>query len=163
MFFGTHIAKIDAKKRASVPAAFRNHILGGSPEIKGVAAFPSLKAGDPAYMACSPDYLTTLDERIREADLDPDEADAIASAIFPYVEILPFDDGGRVVLSQALRDHIGADKDVAFVGKGAQRFEIWNPETHTERATPQRASIGASALSVLFDRKPRDPKSGGER
>lgn len=161
MFFGTHIAKIDAKKRASVPAAFRNHILGGAPEFKGVAVFPSLKADDPAYMACSPEYLTTLDARIREADLDPDEADAIASAIFPYVEMLPFDDGGRVGLSQTLRDHIGADSEVAFVGKGLQRFEIWEPAAFKERSGPQRAAMGPSALSVLFDRRPRQPQRNG--
>jgi|GEM_PF-796547 len=159
MFFGTHIAKVDAKKRASVPAAFRNHILGGALDFKGVAVFPSLKTDDPAYMACSPEYLTTLDARIREADLDPDEADAIANAIFPYVELLPFDDGGRVVLSQTLRDHIGIDKEVAFVGKGLQRFEIWEPAAFHAAAAPQRAAMGASALSVLFDRRPR---TGGD-
>lgn len=158
MFFGTHISKIDAKKRASVPAAFRNHILAGAPDFKGVAVFPSLKSEDPAYMACSPEYLATLDERIREADLAPEEADAIASAIFPYVEMLPFDDGGRVVLSQELRDYVGADGQAAFVGKGMQRFEIWSPETYKAHAEPQRAAIGPSALSVLFDRRPR---SGG--
>lgn len=155
VFFGTHISKVDAKKRASVPAAFRNHILAGAPEFKGVAVFPSLKPEDPAYMACSPEYLATLDERISEADLAPEEADAIASAIFPYVEMLPFDDGGRVVLSKELRAHIGAEATVAFVGKGAQRFEIWAPDTYKHQAEPRRAAIGPSALSVLFDRRAR--------
>ena len=161
MFFGTHIAKIDAKKRASVPAAFRNHVLGHAPEFKGIAVFPSLKPEDPAYMACSPDYLTTLDDRIREADLDPDEADAIAGAIFPYVEMLAFDDGGRIGLSQALREHIGAASEVAFVGKGRQRFEIWEPKAYAARAEPQRAAMGPSALSILLDRRPRPPGAEG--
>ena len=66
MFFGTHTVKVDAKNRASVPAPFRNHILGGSPNFKGGAVFPSLNAGDPAYMGFSPDHLDTLDARIRE-------------------------------------------------------------------------------------------------
>lgn len=162
VFFGTHKAKIDAKKRASVPAAFRNHVLGGAPDFKGVAVFPSLKPEDPAYMACSPEYLTTLDDRIREADLDPDEADAIASAIFPYVEMLAFDDGGRIGLSQMLRDHLGASAEVVFVGKGRQLFEIWEPETFKAHAEPQRAAMGPSALSILFDRRPRTgPGSNG--
>lgn len=154
MFLGTHASKIDAKNRASVPAAFRNHILAGSPEFKGVAVFPSLKAEDPAYMACSSEYLTTLDARIREADLDPLEAERIAGAIFPSVELLPFDDGGRVVLSKTLRERIGVEKEIAFVGKGAQRFELWEPAAYAARAEPERAAIGASALSVLFDRRP---------
>ena len=156
MFFGTHIAKIDAKKRASVPAPFRNHVLAGGPDVKGIAVFPSLKLDDPAYMACSPEYLTTLDDRIREADLDPDAADAIASAIFPYVEMLAFDDGGRIGLSQNLRTHLGVEAEIAFVGKGRQMFEIWEPKAFETRATPQRAAIGASALSILFDRRPRN-------
>lgn len=162
MFFGTHISKIDAKKRASVPAAFRNHILAGSPDVKGIAVFPSLKAGDPAYMACSPEYLLTLDERIQEADLDPEEADRIASGVFSYMEMLPFDDGGRVVLSERLRQHIGVEKEVAFVGKGSQRFEIWGPDTHEAMSMPQREAVGPNALSILFKRKPRLGDGGGD-
>lgn len=156
MFFGTHIAKIDAKNRTSVPASFRNHVLAGGPDVKGIAVFPSLKLDDPAYMACSPEYLTTLDDRIREADLDPDEADAIAGAIFPYVEMLAFDDGGRIGLSQNLKTHIQAGKEIAFVGKGRHMFEIWEPEAFKVQATPQRAAMGASALSILFNRRPRN-------
>jgi MraZ protein len=152
MFFGTHTSKVDAKKRASVPAAFRNHILARSPDFKGVAVFPSLKADDPAYIGCNPDYLTTLDERIRKGDFDPDVADQIAGAIFPYVEMLAFDDGGRVVLSKEIRAHIGIEAEVAFVGKGAQTFEIWNPAVHAPRAAAQRAAVGPSALSIMFDR-----------
>ncbi len=153
MFFGTHIAKIDSKNRASVPAAFRNHILESGPAFKGVAVFPSLKAEDPAYIGCNPDYLSTLDRRIREGDFDPEVADAIADAVFPYVEMLNFDDGGRVVLSKDLRAHVGLDGgEVAFVGKGVQTFEIWSPAVRGPRAKASREKAGAGALAIMFDR-----------
>jgi len=160
MFFGTHIGKIDGKNRVSVPASFRNHIIAGAPDFKGVAVFPSLKPEDPAYIGCSAAYLTILDERIHEGDFDPDEADAIANAIFPYVELLNFDDGGRVVFSKALRAHVGLEAEAAFVGKGRHTFEIWRPDEHERRAAPQRAAMGANALSVMFDRGRRRQEGG---
>ena len=153
MFYGTHIVNIDAKNRVSVPALFRNHILAGAPEFTGIAVFPSLKAGDSAYMACNPNYLTTLDARIREADIDPDEADAIAAAIFPFVEMLAFDNAGRVSLSSALKTRLGLTKQIAFVGMGGDRFELWHPETHEAQAAPEGVARGSNAMSVLFDRK----------
>ena len=161
MFLGTHIGKVDGKNRVSVPALFRNHILATAPDFKGIAAFPSLKPEDPAYIGCSPDYLITLDERIRDGDFDPDEADAIAGAIFPYVEMLAFDDGGRVVLSKAMREHIGVEAEAAFIGKGMQTFEIWNPAVYRTQAAPERAAIRPNALSIMFNRRP--PRSEDKR
>jgi division/cell wall cluster transcriptional repressor MraZ len=158
VFYGTHIVNIDAKSRVSVPALFRNHILAGAPEFNGISVFPSLKAGDSAYMACNPNYLTTLDTRIREADIDPDEADAIAAAIFPFVEMLAFDNAGRISISQTLKARLGVDKQIAFVGMGSDRFELWHPQTHEAQVAPEGVARGSNAMSVLFDRKAK-PKA----
>ncbi len=159
MFLGTHTSKVDGKNRASVPASFRSHILAAAPDFKGVAVFPSLKKSDPAYIGCDASYLTILDRRIREGDFDPDEADAMARAIFSDAEMLPFDDGGRVVLSKELRGYVGIETEALFIGKGLQTFEVWSPEAYAARPAPTGKDFGANALSIMFNRGGRT--SGG--
>jgi len=143
VFVSTATNGIDAKGRVSVPAGFRSNVAGGP--FDGIYVWPSfdgpwLEGGGQALMD---DYLDMIEA------MDPyDEArQALEQSIFGEARTLSFDANGRITLPKDLAEHAALDSKVTFVGLG-RRFEIWNPERHTKRATTARAFAQENKLKL---------------
>lgn len=132
--------RLDAKGRVSVPASFRAVLVRDG--FDGLYCFPSphLEAVD----AGGNELIAEIQKRLDSyRTLTPDH-DSVSTALFGISEILKIDGDGRVVLSQAIREHAGIGDQVTFVGQGF-KFQIWEPE----RFKAHRAEAMKRALAVL--------------
>ena len=81
------------------------------------------------------DFVTEVDKASEAAIIETlttayppysDERDAFELALYGTSETLKIDGEGRVILSDALKDHAGITEAIAFVGLG-HKFQIWEP------------------------------------
>jgi MraZ protein len=143
VFIGTFENKVDRKGRVSVPAQFRQTLVGQS--FPGIVVFRSYRAA--AVEACGIDFMERLNDSIAAMDLFSDAHDDLAATIFADSMQLPFDGEGRIILPPRLAEHAGITDRAAFVGKGPI-FQIWEPdalesykEAARERARDQRLTL----------------------
>ena len=114
VFIGTYEHIVDSKGRVIIPAKFREE-LG--------EVFYATKGKDKTVMIISKETWEKLEADI---SLKPSATVVKLKRFFfsSAVELIP-DKQGRVLLSQALRDYAGLEKDVVINGAGSQ-VEIWN-------------------------------------
>ncbi|WP_417513925.1 division/cell wall cluster transcriptional repressor MraZ [Minwuia sp.] len=124
IFLGTHVRKIDRNGRVSIPSKFR--VLLESQGSSDVHVFPS-RHDDDVLVGCGDDHLLKLQERLSPQDPTSEAYDAITYSIFGDVETFSIDGDGRIVLPPALREIMGVDKEIAFVGRGEQ-FSLMRPD-----------------------------------
>ena len=75
-----------------------------------------------------------------------EDADAMSMSVLTDARQIPVDDAGRIVLSKDLRDQLGLDGEVRFVGRGSS-FEIWEPasrDRHEAAIQPRSREISRS-------------------
>ena len=124
-FVGRAEAKLDAKGRVSVPADLRR-ALGDGP----LYALASLT--DPVIECGGDDLIGLLLEVIASLDVYDEDRWAMEEAVTEETQRLAFDDGGRVILPAALREHAGLSGQVGFAGRG-QKFLMAAPGWLAER------------------------------
>jgi MraZ protein len=154
-FVSTYHNRIDAKGRVSVPAPFRAVIAQGG--FDGVFCHPSLDAS--AIDAGGRPMVETISGLLEGLDPYSDERDQLSTALFGLSEILKLDQDGRVVLTEALRDHAGLSDQAVFVGLG-DKFQIWNPENFTAHLARAREKVREHRKLLANGGRPR--AAGGE-
>lgn len=124
-FRGRFTNKIDAKGRVSVPAKFR--AITTAQGMAGVLVFPSLSGS--MLEGCGPSFSSVIDSILDQLDPFSKERDALASALIGDSAELMFDNDGRVVIPEELRDFAGIKEEATFVGMGP-KFQIWEPRAY---------------------------------
>ncbi|MEO1000632.1 MAG: cell division/cell wall cluster transcriptional repressor MraZ [Pseudomonadota bacterium] len=124
---------MDAKGRVSVPAPFRKVLLAEDPDC-GPDAPPSLilvtgRKGRGCLEGFSIEGAARLDAIVDSLPPFSNEQDALARKLIAQSRELQLDPAGRIMLSRELRDLIGADAEVTFVGM-SNRFQIWEPAAY---------------------------------
>ncbi|SMF70991.1 MraZ protein [Tistlia consotensis] len=142
-FLGTHINKIDAKGRVSVPAAFRQVLAEDA--FKGVVCFPSYKVD--AIEGCAMAFMTELVSSVDDYELFSDEQQALSDVIFGTSSELAWDANGRIQLPPDLLEMAGIADTAAFVGMG-KTFRIWQPEALARNQAERRAQARDKGLSL---------------
>ena len=137
-FVGTHLNRLDAKGRVSIPAAFRTALRAG------------LDAEEPTTLMLRPSHkfdcvecwpLAKFEKLARSLDgLDPlsDEYDDRSTVIFGDTNSVDLDKEGRIVLTPILAAYARLKDKVAFMGMG-DTFHIWEPEALERRRADARA------------------------
>jgi len=144
-FLGTHEFKLDAKGRVSIPGAFRTALAkAGTDEI---ILRPSHLG--PFVEGWPPAVFEAICENLQNYDTFSEQGDDLATVLFAQAHLTRHDSEGRLVLPDALRQHIGVEVGalVSFVGKG-RKFEIWDvargakdTETAMNRAREARLTL----------------------
>jgi MraZ protein len=135
-FLSNAINNVDKKGRVSIPATFRTLL-----ETRKETQLYTLQSIDmPTIDAGGTDLLVTYENRM--ADLDPltSEYDDLSFYYHGDSAWMKIDRDGRIVLTDALRDHTGITDRVAFVGRGSF-FQMWEPEKFTAYRREARARI----------------------
>jgi len=134
------VNKLDAKRRVSVPASFRQILA--KQDLQG---FYFVKSDtQPAIQGFGRPVLEQYQARHSSDDpLHSDEYDAETQYIFGETGLLEFDDQGRVTLTQELIEFAGLSERVLFVGLD-KKFEIWDPERF-ERVREERIAKARAA------------------
>lgn len=146
LFLSTFEKNIDKKGRVSVPVTFRGALAGQN--FSGIIAYPSFV--NSCIEACSMDRIEKIHERIETLDPFSEERDAFATAILGGSVQLPFDNEGRVALTEELMRKANIDGNCIFVGKGAT-FEIWEPKAFAEHETQSRNLAKERRLALRAD------------
>ena len=126
-YLGFALNAVDAKLRVSVPPSFREIVAARSAERE-------LIVGPSEYDDCLIAYDPTHAERLRAeietryaGDYSRERAQALRRT-FGNTTRLKIDDAHRITLTASLRDLLGLDGLVYFMGAG-EYFEIWKPQT----------------------------------
>src|ERR1700677_625792 len=121
-FVSHHALRLDAKGRVSVPASFRAVLARDG--FDGLYCYPTfdrpaLDAGGNALLA----EIETL-----TAGFSPfsEQREQLSLALYGSSETLKIDGEGRVVLTDAHKNHAGISEAAVFVGLG-HKFRIWEP------------------------------------
>ncbi len=151
-FLSFAINNVDKKGRVSIPATFRTLL-----EKRKETQLYTLQSIDmPTIDAGGTDLLIAYEKRM--ADLDPltSEYDDLSFYYHGDSAWMKIDGDGRIVLSDALREHTGITDQVAFVGRGAF-FQMWEPEKFATYRREARARILQLKQSLI--QKPSDQGS----
>lgn len=144
-FLSTATNRVDAKRRVSLPAAFRD-LLEGEP-ARAVYCFPSLD--HPAIEGITPTRMDQLVDLVDELGPYSEEGQALAKGVLARAHKLDVDDDGRVLLPESLMAHAGIADRATFVGLG-RRFEIWSPEAHAAQDIDKPMAKEALSRLRLF-------------
>jgi MraZ protein len=148
-FLGTHLNKLDAKGRVSVPAPFRAALKEQSAGGTGVGAPLILR---PSHqLPC----IEVWPERAFEALANPmgaydqfsaDQQD-LATALYAEAHSMETDKEGRIVLPSNLKDHAGLGENIVFLGMG-KIFQIWEPAAAERRLAEARERVRERQLTL---------------
>ena len=122
MFIGNFIHQIDGKGRIRVPAKFRADIGNGYTILKGdngCLKFYSEKETENLY------------EKLNKVPATNKAGMKAVRMIMSSAFIPEEDSQGRFVLPSEFRKHIGAEKQIIFIGLG-NNFELWSLEKWQE-------------------------------
>src|SRR6266542_1389760 len=104
--------RLDAKGRVSIPASYRAVLARDG--FDGLYCYPALD--QPAVDAGGNALLAEIEALIASYPPYSDERDAFTLSLYGTSETLKIDGEGRVILSDALKDHAGITEAIAFVG-----------------------------------------------
>jgi transcriptional regulator MraZ len=129
-FVSSVTLRLDSKGRVSIPAAFRSVLARDG--FEGLYCYPALDL--PAIDAGGNALMSEIEALIAHYAPFSEARERFALALYGTSETLKIDGEGRVVLSQALKQHAHIADAVAFVGLG-HKFQIWEPgRFHSELA-----------------------------
>ncbi|MDR1678174.1 MAG: division/cell wall cluster transcriptional repressor MraZ [Prevotellaceae bacterium] len=129
-FFGKIEARLDAKGRVFVPAAFRR--------LLGVGEHLSVVLRKDFYEDCLVIYPKTSWEALLadvRSKLNPykREHNALLRNLVAEAEELELDSQGRMLLQKRFLQHIGSESDVIFVGE-IDKITLWAKTKHEKNA-----------------------------
>lgn len=139
-FVGSHLNRLDAKGRVSVPASFRTVLKKIAGETDGPVTMilrPSHTQGCIEGWPLS--RFEKLSEKLEGYDVFSDEYNALSKAIYSNAYEVESDREGRILLSEKMLKHAGISEGVLFMGMGAT-FEIWEPEAGGESEIAARST-----------------------
>ena len=135
-FLSNYINNVDKKGRVSIPAPFRALL-----EKRKETQLYTLQSIDmPTVDAGGTDLLIAYEERMAELDPLTGAYDDLSFYYHGDSAWMKIDRDGRIVLTDALREHTGITDQVAFVGRGTF-FQMWEPKQFAEYRREARARI----------------------
>lgn len=149
-FVSKYTLRLDAKGRVSIPASFRQVLARDG--FEDLYCYPTLER--PALDAGGNALLAEIEGLLRRFAPYSDDQDLFAAALYGRSEILKIDGEGRVILSEALKQHASITDAVTFVGLG-HKFQIWEPERYrvqqeeaSEKLRALRQSLGSQSAAA---------------
>ncbi len=138
--------RLDAQKRVAFPSEWRP---ADAKTLFTLVLWPHKGAGrNHAYVyGLSQRRFQELLAKLEKAGMGDARAGALRRAIFGNSATMPLDPSGRLVLPVRMADAIGLQKEVLYVGTGAD-FEIWDPGLY-EKCTQAEAELAADAYTQL--------------
>lgn len=135
-FVSNFTKKVDAKGRVSVPPSFRAILQRSGDE----QIYTQLSLESSSVIAGGQSLLAELEARIGQIDPFSTEYDDWAAHFYSGSDYLKIDGDGRIVLTDAIREHTGIADDVLFAGRGTS-FQLWQPDAFNAYISDVRTRI----------------------
>lgn len=127
MLRGNFSAKIDAKGRLKIPAAFRSHIE----EAHGAALFVTSLSGESVLIYPMPVWIGIEEKLARVPSTHPARKKYLDRVNF-FGQPAEVDRQGRVSVHPRLREAAGMAGEVAVIGQ-QDHLAVWNNERFVQR------------------------------
>ena len=137
---------LDTKGRVSIPAPFRAVLARDG--FEGLYCYPAL--GQAAIDAGGNALIAEIDTLIARFPPYSEQREQFTAALYGTSETFKVDSEGRVMLSEALKEHASIRDAATFVGLG-HKFQLWEPQRFRARLT--EASRSARALRARLGSK----------
>jgi len=138
-FVSTYTNRIDAKGRVSIPAQYRAVMAVDG--FDGLYCCPTLDR--QAVDAGGNRLREQIGSSLENFEPFSEDHEYLSTTLIGESEILKIDRDGRVVLSDAIREHAGVSDAITFVGQG-YKFQMWEPA----RFTSYREEAKAKARDI---------------
>ena len=149
-FTGSSTHKVDAKGRVSLPSDYRKVLEGQG--FTHIVILPQMQRSE-AHVGLTPlgheKVIEQAEEKVLEFEFE--DTDAMSMSVLTDARQIPVDDAGRIVLSKDLRDQIGLDGEVRFVGKGSS-FELWEPGARARHEAANQPRAREISRSIKLTR-----------
>ena len=147
-FLGTHVNKVDAKGRISIPAPFRAN-LRGSGEVVSIGASLVLRPShnQPCIEAWPSAAFYALGTPLDRLDVFSEAHDGLAATLYADAYPLEADKEGRIVLPDSLVAHACLKDTAVFMGLG-RTFQIWEPAAAERRRAEARERARSRGLTL---------------
>jgi MraZ protein len=144
-FLGTHMNKLDAKGRVSIPAPFRTALRNGENGQARVVLRPS--HNHPCIEGWSEAGFEALGAPLDLLERFSESHEDLSMLLFATAHSLEADKEGRIVLPDALVAHANLSETVVFMGL-RDSFQIWEPAAAERRrlAAFERARVRGLTL-----------------
>ncbi|OGV74048.1 MAG: cell division/cell wall cluster transcriptional repressor MraZ [Methylophilales bacterium RIFCSPHIGHO2_02_FULL_57_10] len=122
MFRGVTSLNLDAKGRLAVPSRHRDALFAESAGRVVLTAHPHrclLLYPQPAW--------EPIQAKIMSLSSFDRQSSALQRLLVGYAEDLELDSSGRLLVSPALREFVGLEKQAMLVGQGSH-FELWSTD-----------------------------------
>jgi len=140
-FLGTHLNKLDAKGRISIPAGFRaalrSDVVGPNIYLRRSPILPCIDVWPLAMLQKAAARLDELDP------LSP-EHDELAARVYGDSTPAEPDKEGRIVVPERYLAHASIKEQVAVTGRGLY-FQLWEPSAGEQRLAQAFANVGKVA------------------
>jgi len=145
-FLGTHLNRIDAKGRVSIPAPFRAVLRALSADGAGplVLRQSHAHACIEGWPTCAFDQLATP---LNQLDMFGQDHEDLAQVLYSDAYPVESDKEGRIVLPDVLVQHASLSDAVVFMGLG-RIFQIWEPAAAERRRAEARERARERRLTL---------------
>ncbi len=145
-FLGTHLNRIDAKGRVSIPAPFRAALRALGPD----GAAPLILRQSHAH-PCVEGWPTSTFEALamplERLDVFGEDHDDLAQVLYSDAYPVESDKEGRIILPDALVQHASLSDTIVFMGLG-RTFQIWEPQAAERRRAEARERARSRRLTL---------------
>lgn len=138
-FRGRYVNRLDAKKRVSIPAAFRSALAGQPLVLRRSKRLNCIEAWPANLFTAAIPPITPSDVNLEEDD------DSFYVNYSDTLDAVP-DGEGRLIMDGKLMEFAGITDAIAFLGKN-QIFELWEPRAADEMIEAARAREQARAMA----------------
>jgi transcriptional regulator MraZ len=152
-FVSTFTNRLDAKGRVSIPAPFRSVLAVDG--FDGIYCCPTLDR--QAIDAGGNRFRDIIRSSLANFEPFSEDHEYLSTTLIGESEILKIDQDGRVVLSDAIKEHAGIADRVTFVGQG-YKFQMWEPdrfaayrEEAKNRVRNLRKNLGSGQRAAASD------------
>ncbi len=135
MFFGTYHHRLNSKNQVTVPSRLRDAV-DQEKEGKGFYLFVAEKS---CLYLFTPRGIEEVVERARSKWAGGKQD--FLRMFYANVAPVECDGQGRIVVPVQMKEAVGIDKDVVFVG-AHRRVELWNPAKWAEYEKAHRKDYG---------------------
>lgn len=139
MFLGTYHHSLDAKGRVSIPARYRE-ILAGQKEPGLILTINHGDAEQCLVAYPRAPFYKLAESLVSDSPMDP-RLERYARAIFQAATEVAADRQGRILLPQTLRDLVGIQREVTWVGM-FNRMELWDRARFEKSQRADLAEVG---------------------
>jgi MraZ protein len=149
-FFGNHQNRLDAKRRVSVPAAFRA-VLKSDVETIQLILRPSHAKDWRCIEAWTKPAYAVWESKLEQYEHFSMEREALATVIYTGAITVETDKEGRIMIPEELAEFANLKESgpVSFMGRGPI-FHIWEPQAGAAFIAEMRAQ--AAALTPMAGR-----------